>query len=986
MSTRQTFLEEIADKLLAEGGDDPGRIKLVFPNRRAGLFLRKALAKKISKPVWAPEIYSLEDFLFRYTNQQMADKLTLVYEMYNSYRKVNPEAESLEKFFFWGEVLVGDFEDIDQYLVEPEHLFRSIQTQKELDEAFAYLGEEERKVIQSFWKSFVPKASNDQGHFLRTWQMLLPVYADYRESLRQKNLAYKGMVYRHIAEECREDRFEPGDGVFWFAGFNALTAAEELILKYFVREADARIFWDLDEYYVAPEHQESGQFFRHYQKDTLLSQTFPEELPSGFTQPKEIEAIGVSLEIGQAKYVGQQLTQLAADPGWVPEETVVVMPAEHFLFPVLNSLPETIGQVNITMGYPLKDTPLFGLLDAVLDMRKNARLRQEREAWSYRDVLSILRHPYVFSTVPEEASRWIGNIERDNLVFLHREDFSTSGKLLQTLFVSGENPLSHLVALLELLYETLQENELELEYLLQFHQQLIRLQTLLSADDTWEVSLFQKLFRKVAQSVRIPFSGEPLRGLQLMGVLETRNLDFKRVIVLGMNEGNWPAEASTQSFVPYNLRKGFGLPTYDQQDAFYSYLFYRLLQRADKVTFLYNTSNETNLKGEMSRLLYQLKYETQHDITFRSLSSDVAIALPKPIVIDKTDAVMEVLEAYLSKDGDNEKPIVDRSIDRAHLSGEPENYGPSIMDHGLNYRLSPSAINTYLDCRLRFFYRHVAKLYEPDEVQEEIDPAVFGNILHYALEFLYGDFIKAKGSEKIEVQDFDALLKGVPAAIRKAFNEHYQMGEGKEFRAEGRNLIAQSIASKLTLEILKNDKAYAPFEIVGLELDDLSVDFPISDGKGKVKLKGIIDRVDRKGDLLRVMDYKSGADNKVFFGVDSLFDREHPKRNKAAMQTFYYGMLYLHQHPVAEETRVLAGLYNSRELFNDNFQVELELKSEDQRGKGTLITDIRPYLANFAVGLRTVLEEIFDPSVPFNQTQDQKKCKNCPYNSICHRE
>lgn len=960
----QTFLDEIAEQLLSDTSGDPGKVKLIFPNRRAGLFLRRALAAKIQQPVWAPEIYSLEDFLFQYTDLQLADKLTLVYEMYSVYRKLNVEAETLEKFFFWGEVLVSDFEDIDQYLVEPEHLFRSVQTQKELDEAFAYLGENERKVIQSFWKSFVPKASRDQGYFLKTWQMLLPVYREYRQNLSEKKLAYKGMVYREIAERCQEDRLEVGDGVFWFAGFNALTAAEEAILKYFVREAGARLFWDLDKYYLNSEQQESGQFFRQYQKDTLLGKSFPAELPDNFASSKAMEAIGVSLEMGQAKYVGQQLGELAAKNGWIPEETVVVMPAEHFLFPVLHSLPESIAQVNVTMGYPLKDTPLFGLLDAILDLRKNARLRQGGRAWSHRDVLAILRHPYVFSTVPAEALGWITAIERDNLIFLQSDEFSGSGPLLKTIFHSSEDSLSHLLSILALLFETLKGNELEQEYLLQFHEQLLRLKNLLNPSETSEIGLFQKLFRKVAQSVRIPFSGEPLKGLQLMGVLETRNLDFKRVIVLGMNEGYWPAETSSQSFIPYNLRKGFGLPTFDQQDAFYSYLFYRLLQRAEQVTFLYNTSNETNLKGEMSRLLYQLRYETDHQISFRSLSSDVAIALAREISIEKTAAVMDVLNEYLagvahSLAGD-QQPVADR-------------------------RLTPSALNTYLDCRLRFFYRYVAKLYEPDQVQDEIDPAVFGNILHYTLEFLYGDFMKEKKAQLIEKQDFEQLKKGVPEALQKAFNAHYQLGEGKDFRAEGRNLIAQAIARRLTFEILRNDELYAPFEIAGLELADLTLDLPIS-GSRKVKLKGIIDRVDKKDGLLRVMDYKSGSDNKVFFGVSSLFDREHPKRNKAAMQTFYYGMLYLHSNPVPEDTEVMAGLYNSRDLFSENFQVELELKSEEQRGRGELVRDIRPFLGEFSEGLGQLLEEIFDPSTAFDQTDDQKKCRNCPYHSICHRE
>ncbi|WP_416864522.1 MAG: PD-(D/E)XK nuclease family protein [Imperialibacter sp.] len=970
MSQQRTFLEEIADALIAEGGEDLGKVKLIFPNRRAGLFLRRALARKIKNPVWAPEIYSLEDFLFQYTDVQIADKLTLVYEMYSAYRKVNPEAESLEKFFFWGEVLVGDFEDIDQYLVEPDHLFQSIQTQKELDDAFAYLGDEERLVIQSFWKSFMPQAKGDQLHFLKTWRLLVPIYQDYRMRLTDRKLAYKGMVYRSIAEACNADTFDPvqGDSQFWFAGFNALTSAEEAVLKYFVRETNARIFWDMDDYYVRSGQQESGQFFRQYKEDTLLGKTFPAEIPANFEKPKDIDAVGVSLEIGQAKYVGERLEELAKDPSWVPEETVVVMPMEHFLFPVLNSLPEGVKQVNITMGYPLKDTPLFGLLDAVLDLRKNTRTKRDGdkafEAYSYRDVLAILRHPYVFSTVTKEASSLIYTIEKDNIISLDKADFANAGSFIKTLFYSEASPLDHLLALLNLLYDSLQENQpeqadLEVEYIIKFHEQLMRLKTLLVGNEAPDVTLFQKLFRKVAQAVRIPFSGEPLKGLQVMGVLETRNLDFRQVFVLGMNEGYWPAEAATQSFVPYNLRKGFGLPTFDQQDAFYSYLFYRLLQRAEKVTFLHNTSNETNLKGEQSRLLYQLRYETVHGehIKYKSLSSDVAISVPQPILIRKTNEVLARLGEFLVTDDESS----------AHQ------------------RLSPSALNTYLDCRLRFYFRHVARLYEPEEVQAEIDPAVFGNILHHALEFLYADFIEKKGSSEIEKSDFDGIRKGVPEALQKAFEMHYSLGTGKQFKAEGRNLIAQSIARKLTMEILKNDESYAPFEILGLELDELPLDFQLT-GERKVKLKGIIDRVDCKEGLVRVMDYKSGADNKVFYGIDTLFDREHPKRNKAAMQTFYYGMLYLNRNAVAEDIKVLAGLYNSRELFNDNFQVELELKAEGSRGRGTLVQDIRPFMPEFADGLKTLLDEIFDEETPFDQTDDLKKCKNCPYNSICHRD
>jgi hypothetical protein len=479
----------------------------------------------------------------------------------------------------------------------------------------------------------------------------------------------------------------------------------------------------------------------------------------------------------------------------------------------------------------------------------------------------------------------------------------------------------------------------------------------------FEQGTFLKLFRQLMQSLRLPFTGEPLRGLQIMGVLETRNLDFDHVFILSANEGTYPPREVGHSFVPGNLRRGFGLPTPDQQDAIYAYTFYRLLHRAKQTYLIHNTEDTSTLSGEMSRFLYQLLYESEPQgddtyrypnargafrITRRTLSAPVRILPPQPIAIEKEPTVMERLAVYAEMGS----------------SG-----------------LTPSALNTYLDCRLKFYYKYVAGLRESEGVQDDVDPAVFGNVLHKAMERVYQRHVDQTGQATVTAEDIRGFKsKALDRAVREGFQEHFRGQADDTLTLEGRNLIAYDIVRKMAARILEMDAQYAPFEVVSLEREADAgyvrlLPVPAGNDSVTVRLKGIIDRVDRKGNTVRVLDYKTGRDEKKVYGFASLFDRDHPNRNKAAMQALFYAFLY-EPHATSDE-RITPGLVNAKELFGDQFDPRLLLDKHP-------IDDYRPYAAEFTQALSELLSELYDPTVPFSQTEDLKKCDYCPFTRLCY--
>ncbi|MTI33401.1 PD-(D/E)XK nuclease family protein [Xanthovirga aplysinae] len=976
------FLQTLAEKLFYKHGAKLQEVTVIFPNRRAGLFFRKYLSQLIDRPIWAPEILSIEDCMKGLTKYQLADKLTLVFELYEEYKNIAPKKESFDRFYFWGEMLLKDFDDIDKYLVNPKDLFTNLKEEKDIENLFDYLSEDQVEFIRSFWKSFrTSRQSEHQEGFLKIWEILFSLYERFKSRLNDKSLAYEGMIFREVYRKIEDGELTNKYGQLVFAGFNALTASEEKIFTWFKGKQGAEIYWDADAYYMEDKVQEAGVFLRSYfQPGHPLQDTFETPFPKSFGDKdyRNIEITGVPLEVGQSKKLGEKLRELVLDKGaaFDPEKTVIVLPEEQNLFPVLHSMPKEVELLNVTMGYPLRNTPMYTLVENLLDLQEQAKVNADGKVrYHYRNVMALFRHPYIRYYNVEKAAKLLVKIEKENLQYIGEDTLKEGEALFQGIFKkvnSVKEIFDYLLDVLVLINSTFNERQetkagkgetvgqlLEQEYVYHFYTQLNRLKdNVVGQNIQLKQHTFVKLFRQIIQSLRLPFSGEPLKGLQIMGVLETRNLDFENVFILSMNEGAYPAKASTNSFVPFNLRKGYGLPTLDHSDAIYAYSFYRLLQRAKNVHLFYNTEEGLNSSGEMSRFLQQIIYESGLKINRKVLSNPVQPASLETISMEKDEKVLIELGRYLR-------------------NGETR--GKS---------LTASAINTYLDCQLKFYFRYVAKLYEAGEVAEEIDAMTFGNLLHSTMENLYTEFMARYNTFRVQPQDFEILKEMLDQAVDKSFVEHFSLEEGEKVELGGRDIIARRILLKFGKRILKEDKAYAPFNIIGLETDGKDsgfyLDFDISylGKKERVALKGIIDRIDRKEEQVRVIDYKTGRDDKILEDIPSLFDPKNKKRNKAAMQVLLYGLLYKNKFP-EDNSQIMTGLFNARELFGENFDIRLKIKEDRRRYKP--INDVSPLLEEYQEELRRVLEEIYDPQMPFNQTDDVEKCSYCAYAGICHR-
>ncbi len=947
-------------------------VAVVFPNRRAGLFFQKELASVAGQTMWAPRVLTIEDLFREMSGLTVPDQLTLIFELFKVYRQYIP-GESFDGFYFWGEMLLRDFDELDKYLVPADHLFSVLTEHKRIEQQFNYLDEEQIAAIRQFWSTFnPPDLSEEQEQFIGIWQHLAGIYKSFRKRLHDQGYGYDGMIHRKVAYMIEQGEAELTYPTVAFAGFNALTHCEKKLFSHLQKQRKARFFWDADQQYLTDERQEAGEFLRNNR------QWFPGSTDSTITDNlsdnnKDVEMVGVPLHAGQAKVAGSLLSRYLAEGELSQEElsrTAVVLPDEHLLFPLLHALPQDIDKVNVTMGYPLRNTPVYSLVEHLVDLQQNLKEETNGPAFYHRQVVDLLRHPYLYFQDRAFADDLIRKIEEKNKVYLRQSELQgkEEGSLFPMVFrqVKGIGELfDYMLDLLVAIhrsgyYRDYDYPTVEREYLYQLFTQLKRLKEVLEGlniEEELGLETFWKLFRQLVEPLTTPFTGEPLEGLQVMGMLETRCLDFDRVIVLSMNEGAFPPSNANRSFIPYHLRKGFGLPTPEHQDAISAYHFYRLIQRAQSVTLLYNTEPTSGQASEMSRFLYQLKYESPIEVKERLLTHDIHGPVEQPISIDKTQDVMTIMQRKFLLDSENGKG------------------------------LSPSAINSYLSCPLQFYFRYVAGLQEEDEVQEEIDPILFGNILHDTMEELYDQLQKNKESQQVDKEDFQTLREHLPETLDQTFREHFAPEE-KEFAFEGRNVIVRRILGQYAEQILKVDENYAPFAILGLEQDDKKLHVPVQveGAEQKVVIRGFIDRVDEKDGLVRVIDYKTGQDEKRFQTVASLFDHENQKRNKAALQTLIYGLLYAKNQEGEADRPITSGLYNVREMFSKNFNERLHIQATEGKRKYQQVDDIRDLLPQMEEHLQATLQELFDSNVPFDQTENLDICRNCPYAGICHRD
>ncbi len=954
------FLQQIASLFYQQYGAEVSRLAFVFPNRRTGLFFQKYLSEVADKPLFSPTILTINDLFVQLSGKQTADRINMLFMLYDIYVRHSGSTETFDEFLYWGEMLLNDFDDVDKYMADARMLFTNVTDLREIENDFSFLDAEQIAAIRTFWSSFYPKGdSPNQEEFLAVWKILYTLYNDLRDALAAEGRGYEGMIFREVVEQMEQNNCcdLPYTKVV-FVGLNALSVAEERFLIQLQKRGIADFYWDYASDKVTDPNNKASYFVERNLKN------FPSQypLPAEEKVDTEIEVIGIPSGIGQAKQVYTLLNELCKEDEMSPEEalrTAIILPDEHLLIPVLNAIPEQIRRINVTMGYPLAGTPVASLMEYILALQKNVRYVDRQPVFYFRDVLPILNHRYISSTCPEIVNALVKDIAENNRIYISAADLGKTD-LLSVLFlpVTDVNTFSdYLINVLQELNKvmhalssgeeeedaTQRTNDLEQEFIFHYFTTVNRMKEIMQdAGIEMKIDTYFRLLKRVTDTITIPFRGEPLSGLQIMGVLETRALDFDRLIILSMNEGIFPLRKAANSFIPYNLRRGFGLPTYEHQDSVWAYHFYRLIYRASHVSLLYDTRSNGLQTGEVSRFVHQLHYHYEVPLQNKLVVYNVSSAKTPALQVKKTDEVMQRLNAF-------------------HKGG--------------NRAISASAVNTYLDCPLKFYFSVVEGIQEEEEVSETIESNVFGSILHKVMEELYMPLCG-----KIVTADLlKAIKKDTPVltgAIARAFAEIFFMSDVVR-PLTGQNFLIGEMIRKYVEKILERDSKLTPFRYIESERK-INRLFTLGDNRTEIQLKGFIDRIDEVRDAVRIIDYKSGSGTSVFTSVESLFDKEDKDRAKAVMQVFMYSWM-LGAAPAGKT--IQPGIYYMRTLFSDSFDASVSRRIE--RTKTEPVTDFSAYSEAFEGELRRCLDEIFGRETPFTQTTTEKACAWCPFKDIC---
>lgn len=950
----QSILESLARYMVENPGEDAAGTRIILPNRRAGLFLQRNLSAYNDSVAWSPTIYAINDFIGEMSQLELCDPVEAVFILHDLLRDLKDNPESLDEFYHWGEIMLQDFDEMDKYLVDPQMLFRNIVDLKEIEEPLAGMEPVQLNFIRQFWEGF--HAGNDSPEkqdFLDMWKLLPSLYSKIRDALARRGEGYQGMLYREIAGRIERNEMKIPEGRIIVAGFNALNGCEKLIFHW-LKNNGAAFFWDFDHSYTDDPGSEAGRFMR----ENLLN--FPPaadlESFSSLNATKDIRIFELPSDLLQAKTVHRILKERELPEDLDCTDTAVVLCDEDLLMPLLMSVPQSTGEINVTMGYPMKSTPVAGFTEALLRLQHNSRLaRDGTVTFYYKDVQSILLHPYMERPEIEKGHRLLDEIARRNLIQVEQGLFQAG---FETLIFRQVHDSGDLVQYLRSIFlhvlEIFAANEEKLlpelhrEFVLRMLMHLNRLESLLSTRKDIPMAVFERLVRKVLSLMRIPFEGEPLSGLQVMGILETRMLDFRHVILLSMNEEVMPASQFRHSYIPYALRLAFRMPSREDMDGIYAYYFNRLLQRAERVDLLFNSTSEGIRTGEMSRYLHQLIYK--RDLDIRRPGVEVMARERVPVVVPHS-------------------ADIDQKLKRFTTDMKDEKF------------LSPSAINAYIDCSLKFYLRYIARIGEPDEVEEEIGAAGFGTVVHETIRVLYEE-ICDQGKVMIARETLDTLLTSdrLEEVLTRIFMEHHYKGRRNAI-PEGRNIIILKVMLRYLKKIIETDLKITPFKLVSVEKTYRRLmQVNIGDQTRVVKIGGLIDRVDQLGDVLRVIDYKTGTARREFSSIDSLFNASLSQRNGAALQTLLYSWLVMEEHPGMQ---VSPGLYVMNSLYESDFDPRLLMGTYSKR---EVIDSFEKTEGLYLHHLKNILADLFDPGKDFIQTENEAICRYCDFSTICSRQ
>lgn len=958
----ESFLKLVAADLYKHTEGNLAHTAVVFPNKRAGLFFNEYLAQESDSPIWSPAYVSISELFRSLSPWEVGDPVKLVCELYKIFRRETQSTETLDDFYFWGEMLISDFDDADKNKVDTDKLFSNLQDLRNIMDDYTFIDDEQEEAIRQFFQNFsIERRTALKERFISLWDVLGNIYKGFRESLASQNIAYEGMMYRHVIEHLDVDKLPYEKYVF--VGFNVLNKVEHTLFTQLKDAGKAVFYWDYDEFYMKENRQavthEAGEFIRRNLRD--FPSPLSGELFKNLSKPKEVHYIASSTENAQARYLPQWIRNNLTTP---EKETAVVLCNEALLQPVLHSLPAEVKHVNITMGFPLSQTPVYSFLITLLELHTHG-FNFKSGRYTFQSVVTLLKHPYT-RQLTGQAELLEKELTRNNRFYplpgeLGKDEFLTQ------LFT----PLSGNLNLCIRLSETLQQvagiyqantsgtedtdafNQLYRESLFKAYTTINRFRTLIEEDElTVQSETFRRLLVKVLSTTNIPFHGEPAIGMQVMGVLETRNLDFRHLVLLSVNEGQLPKSGGDSSFIPYNLRKAFGMTTIEHKIAVYAYYFYRLLQRAERITLIYNTSSDGLNRGEWSRFMLQFLIEWPHPITRQFLEAGQSPQGTSPITVEKTPDVMRRMQSLFD------------------VRANPK------------AKFSPSALNYYLDCPLKFYYRYVAGLSAPDEVSAEIDSATFGSIFHYAAEHIYKDL--TTHGKVINKEALETLLRNevklqdyVDTAFKKLF---FNVPQNEKPEYNGVQLINSAVIARYLKQLLQNDLRYAPFTFIASEMEvDEPIDIQTPKGVIKSRIGGIIDRMDSKDGTLRIVDYKTGGDADTPPHVESLFIPDK-KRSNYVFQTFLYAAIMCRKQPTMKIAPALLYIHRAAtETYSPVIQMGESRKPKEA------VEDFSKYEKEYRERLQGLLEEIFNPEKSFTQTEIIEKCTYCDFKALCKR-
>lgn len=944
-----SFLRQVAALYYAEEANHLGRYAFVFPNKRAGIFFKKYLSEVATTTVFAPRVFSVNEFLGQYTDYRLEQRIPLLFRLFECYKaRCGASDAKFDAFVSLGEALLTDFDEIMKYGVDADLLFSNVLEEKHIEAMFDYLTEEQKEVIKRFFSQLNKSKSYDRN-FLGLWEQLAGIYHEFNALLEQERIGYEGLVYSK-AIDCIEQQAQPlAFERVVFVGFNALNRIEERLFTHLKKEQLADFYWDVQLPYAVPLTGERNSLLNAFEVVRRNSLRYPSrykmpEMPQ--VAKAAMELIPVPSNIGQVKCahdVLQQLLLTDAEARKSPLRNVVVLPDEKLLLPMLSSLPEVDGvHYNVTMGYPLGVSVLHSfvtkLLETKIALHKPSMGVEEIET---RHFLPVVQHHFMRLVVGETIDELLAEVGEKKLVTIVADNISD--EILKSLYTflvcDNVGVLTDLIDLLTAIQQKVEQVGMQIERacVVAYIDILAQLNRYIGVADGLSLEVLAYLLKQLINSEKIPFKGEPLDGVQVMGFLESRSLDFENVIMLSMNEGTLPKTQPSHSLIPYSLRKGYGLPTFEQHDAFASYYFYRLIARAKRLYFVYD--NRVEESGEMSRFVHQLKYLFKMPMNEMTLAANVRLERRGGrLVVKKTPEIMQAL-------------------------AERE--------------LSASALKVYMHCPLRFYLEKVEGISYTELQLNDIAESTFGTIFHRAMELLY----KPWEGREVTAADLAAIADTIPEVCAQAFrDECFGLGSTRKI-VRGRDLLVVDVVQKYVRSVFEDDKKKGIFKVVGLEAS-VRCEVPLSDGR-RVRFKGNIDRIVRVGDRLQVLDYKTGSDDNAFRSVDKLFEGDRG----AIFQTLMYSMMLIKEdNPERMEgvAEIEPHICRVRKMRSDDASTAITLGVGSRRAS-VLYSDVsEEYEAAFVA----LLEGLFSNEGEFAQCDEKrgkKACKYCKFKAICGR-